>query len=133
MHRVFRALCGVLVFTMLAGCGDSETATRNRVLGIGGAALRKDSGKLNRDYFGAPGGEFYTLKKSAWPKTFSEMKALRVTLYRDGASLALGGSAGTNEWGIFVMPPGLDYAPPSTAVIRYEAIEKGVYFYRNVP
>ncbi len=118
---------------VLGACSDPEALARGRVKASNLESLRNESGRLNRDYFAVPGPEFFTLKQTAWPKTFRELKPLRVTLYKDGAALALGGDAGTNEWGIFVVPHGLTYAPPTTRTIRYLAIGDGVFFYSNIP
>lgn len=117
----------------LAGCSEPEDAARERVQKVGIEPLRKDSGRLNRDYFAAPGKEFITLKQPLWPKTFSALQPLRVTVYRDGAALALGGDAGSTEWGVFVVPDGLIYTPPATKTIRYRVVKEGVFIYRNVP
>lgn len=128
-----RSLFFCMATLLLAGCSDPEAAARERVMKTGIGPLRKDSGRLNRDYFGAPGKEFVALKQPLWPKTFSALQPLRVTLYRDGAALALGGDAGSTEWGVFVVPDGLIYTPPATKTIRYRAIKEGVFIYRNVP
>lgn len=121
------------VLLCLAACSDPEAVVRGRIKALNVDALRNESGRLNRDYFAAPGLEFFALKQTAWPKAFRETKPLRVTLYKDGAALALGGDAGATEWGVFVVPPGLDYTPPTTRTIRYRAVGDGVFFYSNIP
>ena len=128
-----RSLVFCALELVLVGCREPEAVARERVQKVGIGPLRKDSGRLNRDYFGAPGKEFITLKQPLWPKTFSALQPLRVTIYRDGAALALGGDAGSTEWGVFVVPDGLIYTPPATKTIHYRVIQEGVFIYRNVP
>jgi hypothetical protein len=117
----------------VSGCGEQKSVARSRVGEVGAVLLRKESARLNRDFFAVPGVQFTTLKASAWPKSFAAVKPKRVTLYRDGAAIALGGDSGSTEWGVFVVPTGLQYIPPATKTIRYEALEEGVLFYQNVP
>ena len=130
--RYFRLVL-IPVVLVLAACSDPEAVVRSRLKAMNVDSLRSESGRLNRDFFAAPGLEFSALKQTAWPKAFREMKPLRVTLYKDGAALALGGDAGATEWGVFVVPPGLTYAPPTTRTIRYRAVGEGVFFYSNIP
>ena len=117
----------------ITGCGSPEDGVRAKVETLGTELLRRESGRLNRDYFAVPGNEFITLKQSLWPKNFAAMKPRRINLYRDGSALAFGGTAGSNEWGLFVVPTGLSYTPPATTTIRYELIRDGVFIYRNAP
>lgn len=122
------------VFALVfCGCEKPQQTAESRLKSVDIAALRKESGRLNRDYFAAPGFDFIGLKQSLWPKTFAKLKPLRITLYRDGAALALGGDAGSDEWGIFVAPQGLDKAPPDTRTIRYVKLADGVFHYSNLP
>ncbi len=121
------------VVLVLAACSDPEAVVRGRLKALDVDSLRSETGRLNRDYFATPGLEFSAVKQTAWPKAFREMKPLRVTLYRDGAALALGGDAGATEWGVFVVPSGLTYAPPTTRTIRYRQVREGVFFYSNIP
>ena len=123
-------ICGAF---FLAGCGDKKADAKSFVNGVGAALLRKESARLNRDYFAVPGVQFITLKQNVWPKSFIEVKPKRVTLYRDGAAIALGGDSGATEWGVFVVPTGLQYIPSATKTIRYDVIADGVLFYQNVP
>jgi hypothetical protein len=133
----FPAFLAVLIACVLAsflsGCGNSKQVAESRLKLVQVGELRKESGRLNRDYFAAPGFEFIGLKQSLWPKTFTLLKPLRVTLYRDGAAVALGGDAGRDEWGLFVVPPGLNNAPPDTRTIRYAKLDEGVFYYSNSP
>lgn len=121
------------VLLVLASCSDPEAVVRGRVKASNVDALRRESGRLNRDFFAVPGLDFFAVKQAIWPKTFRELKPLRVTVYKDGAALAMGGDAGTNEWGVFVVPPGLTHTPPPTRTIRYRTIGEGVFFYSNIP
>lgn len=121
------------VVLVLAACSDPESVVRGRLKTSDVEALRRESGRLNRDYFAVPGLEFFAVKQAIWPKTFRELKPLRVTVYKDGAALAMGGDAGTNEWGVFVAPAGLTTAPPTTRTIRYRPLGDGVFFYSNIP
>lgn len=123
----------VCVALFTGGCGDLKSEARSRMGDVGVNLLRKESARLNRDYFAVPGVQFTTLRQSAWPKSFAAIQPKRVTLYRDGAALALGGDSGSTEWGVFIVPTGLQYVPPATKTIRYEALEDGVLFYQNVP
>jgi hypothetical protein len=132
-RRRFLRAAGGLCAGLFGGCGNHESSTRSLVDEVGPELLRKDCGRLNRDYFGSPGTEFLALKTQLWPKSFTALNPLRVTVYPDGATLALGGDAGTTEWGVFVVPQGLLYAPPNTATIRYSRIRDGVFFYVNQP
>lgn len=125
------AVCALTL--SFAGCGKPDDQIRKQVLSIGTSTLRRESGRLNRDYFAVRGLEFVTLKESQWPKPFSELKPSRITVYRDGTAIALGGATGSTEWGIFVVPSGLTYIPPSTKLIHYELISDGVCTYRNLP
>ncbi len=118
---------------IFCGCGNSRQTAESRLKAVEIGALRKESGRLNRDYFAAPGMEFIALKQSLWPKTFAQLKPLRVTLFRDGTALALGGDAGSDEWGVFIAPPGLDKVPPDTRTIRYVKLGDGVFHYSNSP
>lgn len=127
-----RAIICALVL-VIAGCGKPEDGIRAQVEALGTDILRRESGRLNRDYFAVPGNESVSLKQSLWPKTFAAMRPLRIAVYRDGSVLAFGGAAGSTEWGLFVVPTGLSYTPPSTKTIRYELIRDGVFIYRNIP
>jgi hypothetical protein len=124
---------GALGIAVLSGCSEKRADMEARISAAGIGVLRKDSGRLNRDYFAAPGNQFITLKQSAWPKSFAKFSPRRVTLYRDGAAIAVGGEAGSSEWGVFVVPTGLSYMPPATKTIRYESLAEGIYFYENLP
>lgn len=117
----------------IAGCGKPDDTIRNQVDAVGTDVLRRESGRLNRDFFAVPGNEFVTLKQSLWPKTFSGLKPLRITVYRNGTALAFGGAAGFTEWGVFIVPIGLNYSPSSTKTIRYELVRDGVFIYRGLP
>lgn len=129
MKRAF--VCALAL--AVAGCGKPDDKIRAKVEALGTDILRRESGRLNRDYFAVPGHESVSVKQSLWTKTFAAMKPLRITVYRDGSALAFGGAAGSTEWGLFVVPTGLNYTPPSTETIRYELIRDGVFIYRNIP
>lgn len=130
---VHSKLFACLVAAALVGCVDSTQTASKRLDVVDVEALRRESGRLNRDFFAAPGFEFIGLKQSLWPKTLAQLKPLRVTLYRDGAAVALGGDAGSDEWGLFVVPEGFEKAPPDTRTIRYSKLREGVFYYVNTP
>lgn len=135
MKFSFRAFRGVLACAalFLSGCGDQKSVAQSRVDSAGAILLRKESARLNRDYFAVPGIQFFALRQKSWPKSFAAVNPKRVTLYRDGAAIAMGGDSGSTEWGVFVVPTGLQYIPAATKTIRYEVLEEGVLFYQNVP
>ena len=133
LQGVHPKIFACMVAAAVCGCGDSRQTASNRLSAVDVDSLRKESGRLNRDHFAAPGFEFIGLKQSLWPKTFAQLKPLRVTLYRDGAAVALGGDAGSDEWGVFVVPQGFEKAPPDTRTIRYSKLREGVFYYINSP
>lgn len=133
LSGVYPSILACLLAAALCGCGDSRKTAASRLAAVDVEVLRKESGRLNRDYFAVPGFEFIGLKQSLWPRSIAQLKPLRVTLYRDGAAVALGGDAGSDEWGVFVVPQGFEKAPPDTRTIRYLKLREGVFYYVNSP
>ncbi len=123
MHRIFL----IFILVILASCSDPRASAKNRLKGLDTQALRFDAAKLYKQIYAAPGPDYFPIKQSQWPQTFSTLGPVSVSCHRDGISVVLTDDP-THETGLHIQPLGIS-TPPSAASIKFERIEEGIYWY----
>lgn len=130
MLRPMHALRIILLACLLAlaGCINPRDETLSRLKGADIPRMRSDVAALHTQWFGTPGPQFVPVRIEQWPQSVQRLRPLRMTLYKDGLSIALHDEPGA-EYGIHIVPPGDIPLPRSTPRVNFEPLGDGLLLY----
>jgi hypothetical protein len=123
-HRLLLLLLALLA----GGCGNPRDEAAARLRSVPAVELRNDAARLHTQFLSAPGQQHVPLMPFHWPESTKKLEPVRVNLYRDGLAIALRLEPGV-EFGIHVLPLGVNAPPAASPHVQYERIEDGIYFY----
>ncbi|HEX8295182.1 MAG TPA: hypothetical protein VF593_02710, partial [Chthoniobacteraceae bacterium] len=112
---------------LVPGCGDRRARAEETLGEVGASQLRSDAALLYKGAFATPGADFVLVKSSQWPASFHRFQPIRVGAFRDGISLTLLTSSGT-EAGLYIVPQSMDQPPSKSRGGTFEPIGEGVYW-----